>query len=263
MQRPMKRVKFTKAIARHTKTRDQNPSLGYICPGEPHQRTPNAPKFQDWFQEETSWQEHWAHWAAWKLAKKILELIEKKKTTVLSPTEKWCLPSPSKIKAEEREFVVDSGASMHMTSRKDLNSAEMETVTTSRCPTTVITANGEVQTHEEVKVLEDTLGVLSLGKLCDEHGYSYEWTNFEKPCLIKNCVRIQCNTENYVPNVVLGKSTTSSSSSSSRTTPPTSSQQESTGSTPVPASVECESADEKERWDPSSNPTKIPKPNQN
>ena len=38
---------------------------------------------------------------------------------------------------------------MHMISKKDLNSAELETLTTSRSPTTVITANGEVQTHEE------------------------------------------------------------------------------------------------------------------
>ena len=36
MQKPIHRVKFTKAIARHTKIRDQNSSLGYICPGEPH-----------------------------------------------------------------------------------------------------------------------------------------------------------------------------------------------------------------------------------
>ena len=41
------RVKFTKAIARHTKIRDKNPSLGYICPGEPHERKPNALKFED------------------------------------------------------------------------------------------------------------------------------------------------------------------------------------------------------------------------
>ena len=32
MPKPIQRVKFTKAIARHTKIRDQNPSLGYICP---------------------------------------------------------------------------------------------------------------------------------------------------------------------------------------------------------------------------------------
>ena len=36
MQRPIQRVKFTKAFARHAKIRYQNPSLGYICPGEPH-----------------------------------------------------------------------------------------------------------------------------------------------------------------------------------------------------------------------------------
>ena len=30
MPKPIQRVKFTKAIARHTKIRDQNPSLGYI-----------------------------------------------------------------------------------------------------------------------------------------------------------------------------------------------------------------------------------------
>ena len=50
---------------------------------------------------------------------------------------------------EEREFVDDSGASTHMVSRKDLNSAELETMRTSRSPTTVMTANGEVQTREE------------------------------------------------------------------------------------------------------------------
>ena len=34
MPKPIQRVKFTKAIARHTKIRDQNISLGYICPGD-------------------------------------------------------------------------------------------------------------------------------------------------------------------------------------------------------------------------------------
>ena len=45
MRMPIQRVKFAKAIARHTENRDQNPSLGYICPGEPHERSPNAPKY--------------------------------------------------------------------------------------------------------------------------------------------------------------------------------------------------------------------------
>ena len=82
---------------------------------------------------------------------------------------------------------------MHMISKKDLSKADMDTLTKSCSPTIVITANGEVQTHEEatvyvkdlekfltVKVLENTPAVLSLGKLCDENGYSYEWINGQK-----------------------------------------------------------------------------------
>ena len=47
MRKPIQRVKLTKAIARHTQIRDQNPSLGYICPGVLHERSPNAPNFED------------------------------------------------------------------------------------------------------------------------------------------------------------------------------------------------------------------------
>ena len=110
--------------------------------------------------------------------------------------------------------------------REDLNSAEMDALTKSCRPTIVISANGEVQTHEEatvyvkeldlfltMKVLVDTPAVLSLEKLCDENGYSYEWINGQKPGLIKNGIRIQCNTENFVPIVVPGLSSSSSCSS--------------------------------------------------
>ena len=48
-------VRFTEAVVRHTKIRDQNPSLRMICPGDPHQRNPNAPKFEDRSQEETEY----------------------------------------------------------------------------------------------------------------------------------------------------------------------------------------------------------------
>ena len=231
MRKPIQRVKFTKAIARHTKIRDQNPSLGMICPGDLHQRNPNAPKFEDRSQEETEWQEQGARESAWKLAKNVLKLKEHERATFFSPSENRCLLASS-LKPEEREFVVDSGASMHMISKKDLSDAEMDTLTKSCRPTIVITANGEVQTHEEatvyvkelsifltMKVFENTPGVLSLGKLCDENGYSYEWINGQKPHLIKNGILIICNTENFVPIVVPGLSSSSSGSSSTSKTP--------------------------------------------
>ena len=178
-----------------------------ICPGEPHQRSPNAPKFEDRSLEETE------------------------RAAFFSPSEKRSLLA-STLKPEEREFVVDSGASMHMISKKDLNSAEMDTLTKSTSPTIVITASGEVQTHEDatvyvkelgtfltMKVVENTPAVLSLGKLCDENGYSYEWINGQKPHLIKNGIRTQCNTENFVPNPGLSTSSSSGSHPSTSRTP--------------------------------------------
>ena len=116
----------------------------------------------------------------------------------------------------------------NMFSKKDLNDAEMNTLTKSCSPTTVTTVNGEVQTHEEatvyvkeldifltMKVLDNTPAVLSLGKLYDENGYSYEWINGQKPHLIKNGFRIPCNTENFFLIVVPGLSNSSSGSDSS------------------------------------------------
>ena len=156
-------------MLRHANIRDQNQTLGMICPGEPHQRSLNAPKFEDRSQEETTeWQEQCAREAAWRRAKSIIKFREKHKTTFFSTSDNWCLPAPSNLKPEERKFVVDSGASMHMISKKVLNSAELETVTTSRSPTTVITSNGEVQTHEEFTVHVRELGIFLTMKVLED-----------------------------------------------------------------------------------------------
>ena len=96
----------------------------------------------------------------------------------------------------------------------------------------VLTANGEVHTQEEAQVfahdlnlfatvqsLEETPAVLSLGKLCEDHGYSYEWVNGQKQQLTKDGKTIICKTDNFVPLVVPGLPTNSGSVSSS-TSPP-------------------------------------------
>ena len=80
-----------------------------------------------------------------------------------------------------------------MVGKNDFNSAELETMRTSRSPTTVMTANGEVQTREEATVhvkqldlfvkvvlLEETPAVLSLGKLCEDYRYTYHWISGQK-----------------------------------------------------------------------------------
>ena len=125
---------------------------------------------------------------------------------------------------------------MHMVSKRDLDSAELETMRISKNPTTVMTANGEVQTRGEATIyvkeldlfvpvmpLEGTPAVLSLGKFCEDHGFSYHWTSGQKPHLTNNDKILNCKKANYVPFVVPGLSTSSfttptptSSSSSSQ-----------------------------------------------
>ena len=124
--------------------------------------------------------------------------------------------------------MVDFGTSTHTLSRKDQNSAELETVRGSRNPTTVVTANGEVQTNEEatvcvydlglfvtVQILEDTPAVLSLGKLCEDHGYSCERTVVKNHTLFIYGRNIRCNTENCAP--IIPALSTGSSSFTTRT----------------------------------------------
>ena len=232
---------------------------------------PNAPKFEDRSQEETEWQEQGAREAAWKLAKNVFKIKVHQRAAFFSSPENRCLPA-STLKPEEREFVVDSGASMHMISKKDLSEAEMDTLTKSRSPTIVITANGEVQTQEEaivhvkeldmfltMKVLDNTPAVLSLGKLCDENGFSYEWINGQKPHVILNGIRIPCNTENFVPIVVPGLSSSSSGSSSTSRTPMKQESHSSSSSSSSPSSPTVGEISVREREDaPNSDISPVP-----
>ena len=152
----IQRVRFTESTLRHASIRDKKgPSLGQI------QRSHHATKFEDRSHEETERPERCAQSKAWDLAKILYMLKENDKATFFS-TAKWFLPisSPRESEEREREFVVDSGVSMHMVSEKDLYSAELATMRTSRSPTTVMTANGEVRTNEEATIYVEQLGLL-------------------------------------------------------------------------------------------------------
>ena len=95
--------------------------------------------------EITSQQEGCARRAAWDLAKNAYKLKYADKATFYSPIEVRATPAPTSKVPEERPFVIVSGASMHMLSRRDLSSEEIDTLRRSRTPTVVTTANGKVQ----------------------------------------------------------------------------------------------------------------------
>ena len=120
---------------------------------------------------------------------------------------------------------------MHMMSKKELTSGDLDTLRRSRNSTVVLTASGEAHTNEESQVfdhdlnrfvteqlLEETLAALSLGKICEDHGYSCEWVSGQKTRLTKEGKTIICKTDNIVPLVVPGLPISSWSNSSSTST---------------------------------------------
>ena len=61
---------------------------------------------------------------------------------------------------------------MHMISKEDLSNAGMDILTKSCRPTIVITANGEVQTHEEATVYVKELEKFWSTKVLEKHANS-------------------------------------------------------------------------------------------
>ena len=193
-----------------------------------HERSPCAPKFGERTHDVTLHQERCARKAAWELEKHIYKLKNSDKAMFYTPIEVKVMLGHTSTRPVERDFVVESGASMHMMSKRDLSSEEMDTVKRFRTPTVVLTANGDVHTHEEAQVfvhdpnlfvtvplLEETLAVLLLGKLCEDHGHSHEWVSGQEPRLTKGGKTIISKTDNFVRSVVPGLSANSESVSSS------------------------------------------------
>ena len=54
-------------------------------------------------------------------------------------------------------------------------------------------------------MLEDSPAVMSLGLLCDDIGYSFEWNKEESPSLNKHGQILRCKPENHVPILAVSK----------------------------------------------------------
>ena len=145
-------------------------------------------------------------------------------------------------------------------------------------------SNGEVRTNKKaticvkqldlfvtVMLLQETSAVLSLVKLCDEHGKTHHWNSGQNPHLIKNGKRIDCKKSNYVPFVVPGISASSSSTTPSSASSPSSSQESTSANThSVSENRDVEAVSERNRImneelrrDPLHNSTETEKQNKN
>ena len=75
------------------------------------------------------------------------KLKKESKDTFYSPAEAWVRPADSSTKPEEQQFIINSGASTHMFSKKDLSSGELDTV--KRCKLSHHSGNGHWRGPDE------------------------------------------------------------------------------------------------------------------
>ena len=118
---------------------------------------------------------------------------------------------------------------MHMMSKKESSSDELDTLRRSRTPhcgaysqwRRAYKRRGTSfrSRSKSARELEETLAVLSLRKLCEDHGFSNEWVSGQMPRLTKDGKTSVCKTDNFVPVVVPGLSNSSGNNSSETSTP--------------------------------------------
>ena len=97
---------------------------GSIAGSEIH----GLPKFDETTHDETLKQEWCARRDVWELAKEVRKINKESKDTFFSPAEAWVMLAPYSRRPEERQFVMDSGASMHVVNKKNLSSGESQEI---------------------------------------------------------------------------------------------------------------------------------------
>ena len=117
------------------------------------------------------------------------------------------------VHATPCKWIIDSGAGLHIVSRKDLSQLGGAEIKQAAKPLNLQTAGGKVRADKaavveverlgkktEVIVLDDCPSVLSLGRMCMEEGYSFHWDAFGRPCLVSppGCTT-ELEVENFVP----------------------------------------------------------------
>ena len=153
---------------------------GVIQARSQNQRKPHAPTFEERSIEGTLSMEKKARKSAWvshKNAHAIAGSYSGNRHRFFKPqVPRGMFLSLSRTTSKERELIVDSGASLHMMSKRDLTPEELETIQMSKGPSVIMTANGTTHTTEEatlyvcdldmsvqVQSFKESPAILSLG----------------------------------------------------------------------------------------------------
>ena len=103
-----------------------------------------------------------------------------------------------------REYLVDSGAALHIICNYALNKEELRTVRKLKEQVMLQTANGMIIASHEAKVhvveldlslwaiiLKDAPCLISMGKLCREHGFTFMQVGANPPFLQKGRLKVE------------------------------------------------------------------------
>ena len=123
-------------------------------------------------------------------------------------------PPPTAAYAARRSFVIDSGASQHLIGFDKLTPKEKGSIRSIAEPQRLQSANGIVTVDKEVHIfvpalnmsvwaqlMDDCPAILSMGNLCSQQGWTYEWKNGQSPTLSKGTRRITLTPFHDVPMV--------------------------------------------------------------
>ena len=108
----IRKVRFTKSTLRASIREKKGQLLGKNKCRFLVSEVPHAPKFEDRPTKRLDDKSDVPNVRLGILPKNNYKLTENDRATFFSPTKKWVLPSASSRESEEREFVVDSRASM-------------------------------------------------------------------------------------------------------------------------------------------------------
>ena len=196
-----------------------------ICPGDPHQRNTNAPKFEDRSEEETEWQEQGAREAAWRPAKSILKLKEKNKSNILltfgrlvpacANFQTWgtricCRPrSVDAYDQQKRTWILLKWILWRRREVLRQSQQPMEKCRRMKRPQLMSKYWISSWQWKSSRIRQQFYRSESFAMNTDT---LMNGSTVKNHTSLKNGIRIQCNTENFVPIVVPGLSTSSSSS---------------------------------------------------
>ena len=143
--------------------------------------------------------------------KKAIRLHNECKTAV-----NYSLATPVKAKTlSNRSWILDTGSCVDLVKESDLTESDKRGIVDAERAERLLTANGPTHAYKEVLVdiqscdastyalvMENSPSVLSLGKLIEEKGFSFEWKFGSHPILVNpDGAIINIEVHDYVPMI--------------------------------------------------------------